>query len=147
MESHSPSSCTLDVSQVSVLHVSGNWPGKSSRCFFLLFIYFYFFFCPSHTRSFHDPSGPFQMITTLVVLYAAKMSKTVQFQDFDRSIPLKVSISVFKKIPTVSHFYLIVFYLPKYRMPLFSCQIFPLPLLYVGNHITGLASTKKLRYT
>ncbi|XP_030273975.1 UDP-N-acetylglucosamine/UDP-glucose/GDP-mannose transporter isoform X2 [Sparus aurata] len=52
-----------------------------------------------------------QMITTLVVLYAAKLSKTVQFQDFDRSIFLK---------------------------------IFPLPLLYVGNHITGLASTKKL---
>uniref|UniRef100_A0A8C9WSU6 UDP-N-acetylglucosamine/UDP-glucose/GDP-mannose transporter-like n=1 Tax=Sander lucioperca TaxID=283035 RepID=A0A8C9WSU6_SANLU len=52
-----------------------------------------------------------QMIITLVVLYAAKMSKTVQFQDFDRSIVLK---------------------------------IFPLPLLYVGNHITGLASTKKL---
>uniref|UniRef100_A0A7N6BI42 Sugar phosphate transporter domain-containing protein n=1 Tax=Anabas testudineus TaxID=64144 RepID=A0A7N6BI42_ANATE len=52
-----------------------------------------------------------QMITTLVVLYAAKRSKTVQFQDFDRSILLK---------------------------------IFPLPLLYVGNHITGLASTKKL---
>ncbi|XP_073322055.1 nucleotide sugar transporter SLC35D2 [Pagrus major] len=52
-----------------------------------------------------------QMITTLVVLYAAKMSKTIQFQDFDRSIFLK---------------------------------IFPLPLLYVGNHITGLASTKKL---
>ncbi|XP_049435817.1 UDP-N-acetylglucosamine/UDP-glucose/GDP-mannose transporter isoform X2 [Epinephelus fuscoguttatus] len=52
-----------------------------------------------------------QMITTLVVLYAAKMSKTVKFQDFDRSILFK---------------------------------IFPLPLLYVGNHITGLASTKKL---
>ncbi|XP_060894709.1 nucleotide sugar transporter SLC35D2 isoform X1 [Labrus mixtus] len=52
-----------------------------------------------------------QMATTLVVLYVAKKSKTVQFQDFDISILLK---------------------------------IFPLPLLYVGNHITGLASTKKL---
>ncbi|KAK2837774.1 hypothetical protein Q5P01_014986 [Channa striata] len=52
-----------------------------------------------------------QMFATLVVLYAAKMSKAVQFQDFDRSIFLK---------------------------------IFPLPLMYVGNHITGLASTKKL---
>ncbi|XP_028270240.1 UDP-N-acetylglucosamine/UDP-glucose/GDP-mannose transporter [Parambassis ranga] len=52
-----------------------------------------------------------QMITTLVVLYAAKISNTVQFQDFDRSILFK---------------------------------IFPLPLLYVGNHVTGLASTKKL---
>lgn len=52
-----------------------------------------------------------QMLTTVVVLYAAKKIKTVQFQDFDRSIFLK---------------------------------IFPLPLLYVGNNITGLASTKKL---
>ncbi|XP_042344172.1 UDP-N-acetylglucosamine/UDP-glucose/GDP-mannose transporter [Plectropomus leopardus] len=65
--------------------------------------------------SFRFPSyiclGIGQMITTLVVLYAAKMSKTVTFQDFDKSILFK---------------------------------IFPLPLLYVGNHITGLASTKKL---
>ncbi|XP_071394593.1 nucleotide sugar transporter SLC35D2 [Centroberyx affinis] len=65
--------------------------------------------------SFRFPSymclGIGQMITTIVVLYAAKMNKTVQFQDFDRTILLK---------------------------------IFPLPLLYVGNHITGLASTKKL---
>uniref|UniRef100_UPI0037E9C830 nucleotide sugar transporter SLC35D2 n=1 Tax=Semicossyphus pulcher TaxID=241346 RepID=UPI0037E9C830 len=65
--------------------------------------------------SFRFPSylclGIGQMGITIVVLYAAKMSKTVQFQDFDRSVLLK---------------------------------IFPLPLLYVGNHLTGLASTKKL---
>ncbi|KAK5932345.1 hypothetical protein CgunFtcFv8_004058 [Champsocephalus gunnari] len=65
--------------------------------------------------SFRFPSylflGIVQMILTLVVLYAAKIRKKVQFQDFDRSILFK---------------------------------IFPLPLLYVGNHITGLASTKKL---
>ncbi|KAM7391413.1 hypothetical protein PAMP_022106 [Pampus punctatissimus] len=65
--------------------------------------------------SFRFPSymclGIGQMVTTLIVLYAAKKSNTVQFQDFDRSILFK---------------------------------IFPLPLLYVGNHITGLASTKKL---
>ncbi|XP_041855830.1 UDP-N-acetylglucosamine/UDP-glucose/GDP-mannose transporter [Melanotaenia boesemani] len=65
--------------------------------------------------SFRFPSylclGIGQMITTILVLYVAKMNKTVQFQDFDRSIFFK---------------------------------IFPLPLLYVGNHVTGLASTKKL---
>uniref|UniRef100_A0A1A8KZU6 Solute carrier family 35, member D2 n=1 Tax=Nothobranchius pienaari TaxID=704102 RepID=A0A1A8KZU6_9TELE len=65
--------------------------------------------------SFSFPSYLFlgigQMVTTIVVLYLAKMSKTVKFQDFDRSVFLK---------------------------------IFPLPLLYVGNHVTGLASTKKL---
>ncbi|XP_024293995.1 UDP-N-acetylglucosamine/UDP-glucose/GDP-mannose transporter [Oncorhynchus tshawytscha] len=52
-----------------------------------------------------------QMATTIIILYAAKINQTVHFQDFDRSIFIK---------------------------------IFPLPLLYVGNHITGLAGTKKL---
>ncbi|KAJ8413994.1 hypothetical protein AAFF_G00065920 [Aldrovandia affinis] len=52
-----------------------------------------------------------QMATTIIILYAAKMNKIINFQDFDRSILYKT---------------------------------FPLPLLYVGNHITGLASTKKL---
>ncbi|KAM9744547.1 nucleotide sugar transporter SLC35D2 [Menidia menidia] len=65
--------------------------------------------------SFRFPSylclGIGQMITTIVVLYVAKANKTVQFQDFDRSIFLK---------------------------------IFPLPLFYIGNHVTGLGSTKKL---
>ncbi|CAL1615622.1 unnamed protein product [Knipowitschia caucasica] len=52
-----------------------------------------------------------QMITTIVVLYVAKKRNAVEFQDFDRSIFLKM---------------------------------FPLPLLYTGNHITGLGSTQKL---
>ncbi|XP_068166546.1 nucleotide sugar transporter SLC35D2 isoform X2 [Antennarius striatus] len=52
-----------------------------------------------------------QMITTIVILYAAKMTKTIHFPDFNRNVILK---------------------------------IFPLPLLNVGSHITGLASTKKL---
>lgn len=38
--------------------------------------------------------GHFQMATTVLVLYAAKMSKTIQFQDFDRSILLKVRICI-----------------------------------------------------
>nr|XP_023658586.1 UDP-N-acetylglucosamine/UDP-glucose/GDP-mannose transporter [Paramormyrops kingsleyae] len=52
-----------------------------------------------------------QMLTTIIVLYAAKLNHNIHFQDFDRSILFK---------------------------------IFPLPLLYVGNHISGLGSTKKL---
>ena len=30
------------------------------------------------------------MITTIVILYAAKMNQTVHFQDFDRSVFIKV---------------------------------------------------------
>ncbi|XP_048064793.1 UDP-N-acetylglucosamine/UDP-glucose/GDP-mannose transporter [Megalobrama amblycephala] len=52
-----------------------------------------------------------QMTATIIILYVAKMNKTIHFQDFDKSIPGK---------------------------------IFPLPLLYVGNHVTGLGGTKKL---
>lgn len=65
--------------------------------------------------SYRFPSYAFlgvgQMIATIIVLYVAKKSRIVQFQNFDRTI---------------------------YR------KMFPLPLLYVGNHITGLGSTKKL---
>ncbi|CAN9513110.1 unnamed protein product [Ophioblennius macclurei] len=65
--------------------------------------------------SFRFPSflclGIGQLMTTITVLYVAKMSKTVHFRDFDRSTLIKV---------------------------------FPLPLLYFGNHVTGLASTKNL---
>ncbi|KAI2661953.1 UDP-N-acetylglucosamine/UDP-glucose/GDP-mannose transporter [Labeo rohita] len=51
------------------------------------------------------------MTATVVILYVAKMNKSIHFQDFDKSIPGK---------------------------------IFPLPLLYMGNHVTGLGGTKKL---
>uniref|UniRef100_A0A8B9JCU0 Solute carrier family 35 member D2 n=1 Tax=Astyanax mexicanus TaxID=7994 RepID=A0A8B9JCU0_ASTMX len=51
------------------------------------------------------------MAFTIIILYLAKSFKAVSFQDFDKSIPVKM---------------------------------FPLPLLYVGNHVTGLGSTKKL---
>ncbi len=72
------------------------------------------FLCHTHTHTHTSLSlWSFQMITTVVVLYAAKMSKTVQFQDFDRSILLKVSISHFpkRKNPYCSYlFYCILFY-------------------------------------
>ncbi|KAF6730107.1 UDP-N-acetylglucosamine/UDP-glucose/GDP-mannose transporter [Oryzias melastigma] len=64
-----------------------------------------------HHRGEQNCADELQMITTVVVLYVAKMNKMVQFPDLDRSIVIK---------------------------------IFPLPLLYVGNHVTGLGSTKKL---
>lgn len=82
------------------------------------------------------------MIATLVVLYAAKTSKTIQFQDFDRSILFKVSI--WREQKHIMTFVTVFIFKPS--PPLFSHQIFPLPLLFVGNHITGLASTKKLRF-
>lgn len=78
----------------------------------------------------------FKMITTVVVLYVAKMNKMVQFPDLDRSIVIKVSgfICWFDSFHSWKHF-----------LMAFVGQIFPLPLLYVGNHVTGLGSTKKLR--
>ncbi|TRZ03152.1 hypothetical protein DNTS_014544 [Danionella cerebrum] len=52
-----------------------------------------------------------QMTATIIILYVAKANKIIHFQDFDKTIPIK---------------------------------IFPLPLLYLGNHVTGLGGTKKL---
>ncbi|XP_042306127.1 UDP-N-acetylglucosamine/UDP-glucose/GDP-mannose transporter isoform X2 [Sceloporus undulatus] len=52
-----------------------------------------------------------QMVTTILILYVSKLNKTINFPDFDKSIPRK---------------------------------LFPLPLIYVGNHISGLSSTSKL---
>ncbi|XP_029019364.1 UDP-N-acetylglucosamine/UDP-glucose/GDP-mannose transporter isoform X3 [Betta splendens] len=76
-----------------------------------------------------------QMIATLVVLYAAKVSRTVQFPDVDRSVLFKVSVQGLVGAPRFRHVF---------KAPPCSRQVLPLPLLYVGNHITGLASTKKL---
>lgn len=87
------------------------------------------------------------MITTLIVLYAAKTTKRVQFEDFNRSTLFKVSLLFTEEHLDVS-FQLHDTGLShnSWCLVFFPCQIFPLPLLYVGNHITGLASTQKLRF-
>ncbi|XP_054629386.1 UDP-N-acetylglucosamine/UDP-glucose/GDP-mannose transporter isoform X2 [Dunckerocampus dactyliophorus] len=66
---------------------------------------------PSNSFLFKIQESVKQMLTTIVVLYVAKMNNKVNFEDFHGGVFWK---------------------------------IFPLPLLYVANHITGLASTQKL---
>lgn len=82
--------------QVSLLPVSGYWPGKMSRMWMLVSCRI-----PYRLTS-QFPLCSLQMIVTVVVLYAAKKTNTVQFQDFDRSVPFKVS-SVLFIFPSSTH--------------------------------------------
>ncbi len=76
--------------QVSILHVSGDWSGEFSSCELDARART---LSHRHTQTFVDFFYLSQMITTVVVLYAAKMTKTIKFQDFDRTVLLKVSVS------------------------------------------------------
>ncbi|KAJ6669640.1 hypothetical protein lerEdw1_000189 [Lerista edwardsae] len=68
-----------------------------------------------------------QMVTTILILYVSKLNKIIHFPDFDKSIPKKGKRG------------------PNQNCTLIVLQLFPLPLIYVGNHISGLSSTSKLR--
>lgn len=64
------------------------------------------------------------MITTVIVLYAAKKSKTVQFQDFDKNVLLKVST-----LTPLSYLYLFLYlmYFVIYKSFCLLCPDFPPP--------------------
>ncbi|KAG8130725.1 hypothetical protein E2320_017365, partial [Naja naja] len=71
--------------------------------------------------------GVGQMITTILILYVSKLNKIIHFPDLDKSIPKKNGV---KRHNLNGAFNLL--------------QLFPLPLIYIGNHISGLSSIGKL---
>lgn len=80
-----------------------------------------------------------QMLATVVVLWVGKATRVISFPDCDESIPRKVTAR--------NHQFNIIFVLLKNpHLPAYLLQqTFPLPLLYVGNQITGLFGTKRLK--
>lgn len=84
-----------------------------------------------------------QMLATVVVLWVGKAARVISFPDCDESIPRKV-----RNPPPLhpSHRYQMCFFRPPHMIHMFLfLQTFPLPLLYVGNQITGLFGTKRLK--
>lgn len=82
------------------------------------------------------------MLATIVVLWVGKAARVISFPDCDESIPRKVRTAVHPSPSTLSDpaaLTTLVPFLPR------SLQTFPLPLLYMGNQITGLLGTKMLK--
>lgn len=80
-----------------------------------------------------------QMLATIVVLWVGKAARVISFPDCDENIPRKVETSVHllnRRSLTVPG---------TKTCPLPPPQTFPLPLLYMGNQITGLLGTKRLK--
>lgn len=70
----------------------------------------------------------FQIVATLVVLQAGKQLNIITFDD--------ISVENIKKVSSlVDNVISIQLYL----------QVFPLPLLYIGNLLFGLGGTQKIR--
>ncbi|XP_074251695.1 nucleotide sugar transporter SLC35D2 isoform X5 [Saimiri boliviensis] len=97
----------------------------------------------------HFPSPIFlgigQMAATIMILYVSKLYKIIHFPDFDKKIPVK-GLAVLPRLEcsgtSTAHCSLEI--LGSSDPSASAPQLFPLPLLYVGNHISGLSSTSKL---
>lgn len=89
-----------------------------------------------------------QMLATVFVLRGSKTLHVIDFPDFDRSVVHKVSCDVCTETQCSSPFNQTMFIKNVLHTGLkrcFSLQVFPLPLLYVGNQLTGLFGTQQVK--
>lgn len=83
-----------------------------------------------------------QMLATVVVLWVGKAAKVISFPECDQSIHRKVKTPIYPSFNKDVQFVCFLMYI---YLHLPVLQTFPLPLLYVGNQITGLFGTKRLK--
>lgn len=84
------------------------------------------------------------MLATVVVLWVGKAARVISFPDCDESIPRKVKTTY----PSLHDLQFNMMIITQSTICIFMfkwLQTFPLPLLYVGNQISGLFGTKRLK--